>query len=120
MDMMQKRLIELTLEERGVDADALGVLKAKISDYTLLADSIKARLIETAAEPMFGTRAFEGKAFRAVVSFDNKANTNWRGVFADLIEGADPALRERISTLIAKHTQLAEGVPCVRVYARKA
>jgi hypothetical protein len=109
-----------TLLCRAADADHLGYLKAKISDYTAVADSIKARLIETAAEPIYGTRAFEGEAFRAVVSFDNKANTNWKGIFADLIEGADPALRERISTLIVKHTQVAEGVPCVRVYARKA
>lgn len=118
--MMVKRTIEITLEDRGIDADQLGQLKARISDLDDIAETIKSRLIETASEPVFGTRAFEGQLFRAVVSFEDKTNTNWSALIKDLFNNADAKLRAQISALIIKHTKTAESVPVVRTYARKA
>lgn len=120
MDMLQRRLIDITLEERATDADKLGDLKARIADLNDVVDDVKARLIDTASKPEFGTRTFEGKKFRAVVSFENKTNTNWKAVITDLIDNGNAILKAEISALIIKHTQIAEGVPSVRTYARKA
>ena len=80
------------------------------------ADEIKALLIEEASAT--GVSAFEGFQFRAAVSFADKRKTDWASVVAALQNLYDiPAAR--IDRLIAANTEVAEGVPSVRVSARK-
>ena len=96
--------------------DRLGNLKAVVADINDEQDTLKADLIEYASAT--GERAVEGQLFRATVSFGNKSKTDWASVVAALQNLYDiPAAR--IDRLIAANTEVAEGVPCVRVSARK-
>ena len=96
--------------------DTLGGLKAQIANLNDTADTIKALLIGEAAAT--GESAFEGFAFRASVSFADKRKTDWASVVAALQNLYDIP-DARIDRLIAAHTEVAEGVPTVRVSARK-
>lgn len=97
--------------------DQLGTTKGAISYLEELADKDKASIIEAAAKT--GERAFEGNLFRTTVSFSNKTVTDWREVLDALVPmyNMDRAVIERV---ISANTKTAEGVPCVRVFSRKA
>jgi hypothetical protein len=98
----------------GAVADALGNLKAEKANLAGREDSLKAELIDAAAQ---GTvRAFEGAEFRATVTFGNRSVTDWRAVVDELSVGHS---LDFINKLIAKHTEMAEGVPTVRISGRK-
>jgi len=57
--------------------------------------------------------------FRAVVSFEDKSNTNWRAVIDELVATSDEKTQTRLSNLIVKHTKKVESIPSVRTYTRK-
>jgi hypothetical protein len=97
--------------------DHLGNLKARIADLETVANYDKSVIIEAAA--MCNLRAFEGEMFRATVSFNGRTTTDWSKLFHDVVEGSTPKEKERISQLLIKHTHTSEGVPSVRVTARK-
>ena len=100
-----------------VRVDELGRIKADISTLNDQADEIKADLIEAAS--VTGKRAFEGELFRATVSFVDKRVTDYRAVLERLVEeGFVP--QNLLDGIVEKFTKVAEGVPTVRVSARKA
>ena len=101
---------------RGAAVDQLGTLMARRAELGKQVEELKADLI-CAANPN-GQRAFEGLLYRAVVSFADKRVTDWRAVVAFIAEQFSvPA--DDIEFAIRRHTETAEGVPCVRVSARK-
>ena len=96
--------------------DRLGNLKAVAADIADEQDTLKADLIEYASAT--GERGLEGQLFRATVSFANKSKTDWSAVLDDLCEAYGiPAAA--CGKVVLKHTEVAEGVPSVRVSARK-
>jgi hypothetical protein len=95
--------------------DRLGELKAEVSDLNAIVEGCKAVLIEAAHAP---SEAFEGNLFRAVVSFGSKRVVDYKAILDELVEGRyiDQVSLQRI---MSKHIEVAEGVPSVRVSARK-
>lgn len=108
-----------TVYEGGLLADQLGLLKARASDVAEAERQVKVDLISMAAQVPGNPVAFEGQQFRATVSFATKTVTDYRAIIDALIEqhGVSAAL---VAELHAKFTQTAEGVPTVRVAARKS
>lgn len=100
----------------GTIVDRLGAVKAVISSLKDEEAAFKATLIGVAAH---GTeRSFEGAQYRATVSFTDKTVTDWEEVMHRLfVAGVDP-----VTLMKARNasTRTAEGVPVVRVSARKA
>ena len=96
--------------------DTLGAVKAVIAEQKTVEEGLKADLIGAAAESGLG--AFEGALYRATVSFTNRKTVDKDAVIADLAElaGLTP---KKLAALVDKHTKLAEGLPMVRVSARK-
>jgi CO/xanthine dehydrogenase Mo-binding subunit len=107
---------EQTLQDLGNVVDELGLLKAQDADLVVQMDARKAGLIVAAAAMHLS--AFEGLRYRATVSFADKRKTDWPAVVDALAKryGIDPL---EIARVTMKHTQTAEGVPTVRVTARK-
>jgi hypothetical protein len=108
-----------TVYEGGLLADQLGLLKARNAEARVAEDTVKQQLIEMATEVPGKAVAFEGTQFRATVSFGTKTVTDYRAIIDTLIEkhGVSAAV---VAKLHAKFTQTAEGVPTVRVVARKS
>lgn len=102
----------------GVIVDRLGTVKAKQSDLGNEAEALKAVLIELASgNPNTIDHMFSGNDFRAVVTFVNRTVTDWREVEQRLLKaGVEAAVIEKA---IKQSTKLAEGVPTVRVSARR-
>lgn len=100
----------------GYVVDQLGHLKADLSSLSTQADDCKAVLIDRASKG--GNRSFEGREFNATVSFNDRSNTDWALVQQHLLSMG--VKQSTIDRAIEKSTKVAEGVPCVRVTARKA
>lgn len=96
--------------------DQLGLLKADQAVLATKADELKAQLIEVAA----GSKesSFDGRLFRATVSFASKRVTDYKAVIAEL--AADYGIpQDIVDARLIDHTEIAEGVPTVRVSAKK-
>lgn len=96
--------------------DALGLALAQRAEMTNHCDALKADLIVFAAG--LQKKAFEGDYFRATVSFADKTKTDWRAVVAEMAELFNVPASEQ-ERMITRYTERAEGVPTVRVTARK-
>lgn len=110
-------VLEIGISNIAPYVDSLGNIKAEIASLNDQADNFKSILIQAAAES--GKSAFEGQKFRATVSFSSKRVVNYREVINSLVAlyGID---EDVLASVISNNTEVAEGVPCVRVVARKA
>jgi coenzyme F420-reducing hydrogenase beta subunit len=97
--------------------DALGRLKADIANLKAQEETLKADLISAAV--CVGTATVDGALFRSTVSFTDKRVVDYKAILATLV---DLGLVKKLAmeSMIAKNTKVAEGVPCVRLTARKA
>jgi hypothetical protein len=96
--------------------DNLGALKSQQADLTTKADGLKAEIIAAAVGA--NVASFDGQLFRATVTFANKTVVDYKAVIEALVTlGEFP--HEIVDQIIATHTKVAEGVPTVRVSARK-
>jgi hypothetical protein len=95
--------------------DKLGEIKADLAILKGVEEDCKVSLINEAHAP---SEAFEGNLFRAVVSFGSKRVVDYKAILDELVEGRyiDQVSLQRI---MSKHIEVAEGVPSVRVSARK-
>jgi len=106
------------LEVLGAAVDQLGEAKAEIAVITKRADALKADIIDAAASQPANPVAYEGLLFRGTVSFGAKTVVDYSAVIDTMVAefGLDTGA---VAHILAKHTERAEGVPTVRVTARK-
>lgn len=98
--------------------EQLGRVKADIANLKTVEESLKATLIGAAANDIRDT-VIDGPLFRSSVSFTDKKVVDYKAILATLVEHR--AVPKRVIELLtAQNTQIAKGVPCVRVTARKA
>jgi cytosine/adenosine deaminase-related metal-dependent hydrolase len=97
--------------------DHLDAIKAGVATMRNAEEEDKARLIDAAASS--GLRAFEGTLYRATVSFGDRQVTDWRKVVQELCEIYSITDRT-LDFVVGKHTETCEGLPVVRVTARKS
>lgn len=108
-----------TVYEGGLLADQLGLLKARTAECKSAEEQVKVDLICMAANVPGSPVAFEGTQFRATVSFGTKKVVDYKAIVDVLREHCTlPACQ--IDLLIETFTQVAEGVPSVKVSARKS
>lgn len=98
-------------------ADVLGGLKADAANIKEEINYAQATLIGLAAKD--GERVFEGEMFRATVSFGTKRVVDYKAVFALLVK-KEFISQSFLDRVIEDNTKVADGVPSVRVTARKA
>lgn len=111
--------MEMTRKILAATVDALGLCKAQIAEMKGHEENLKADLIAAAAQEAGKAVAFEGENFRATVSFTTKRTIAWSAVVDQLAEEFNiPAAR--VAAVMAKHAETADGVPAVRVVARKS
>lgn len=103
---------------RSEFCDKLGTINAAIADLKVEAEIYKVELISIGAAHPGMTCALEGDLYRVAVSFGTKTKTDYKAAFEELIakHGMDA---DFVAKLLAKHTETAEGVPSIRVSARK-
>ena len=98
--------------------EKLGRVKADIGAMTAEEQSLKAMLIHAAAQDVRDA-VVEGPLFRSTVSFTDRKVVNWQGALEAICEEYGVSGRE-LATVVARYTNKVEGLPCVRVTARKA
>lgn len=98
-------------------ADVLGGLKADAANIKEEISAAQAQLIGLAAQD--GDKVFEGEMFRAVISFGSKRVTDYKGAIREL-QARYGISQDVIDGILIDNTEIAEGVPSVRVTARKA
>jgi hypothetical protein len=108
-----------TVYEGGLLADQLGLLKARASDVATAMEQVKVDLISMAAQVPGNPVAFEGTQFRATVSFADKKVTDYRAAIAEL-QARYGIPQDVVDSVLIDATAVAQGVPTVRVAARKA
>jgi hypothetical protein len=96
----------------------LGRVKAEMSNLKAVEESLKAILISAAVDNVRDA-VIDGPLFRSTVSFADKKVVDYKALLTALV---DLGLVKKLAmeSMIKKHTKTAEGVPCVRVTARKA
>jgi hypothetical protein len=100
----------------GFVVDELGAVKAAVAHMKGKEESLKALVIEAAAEGP--ERSFAGSGYVATVSFVDRPVTDWKAVQAYLLaKGVSKAL---LAKAVADCTEVAHGLPVVRVSARKS
>jgi hypothetical protein len=98
--------------------EQLGRVKAEMSNLKAVEESLKAILIVAAGNDIRDA-VIDGPMFRSTVSFTDKKVTDW-ATFASTL-ALDLGMTEKAyAKAKAKFTKTAEGVPCVRLTARKA
>lgn len=99
----------------AVLVDSLGFIKAYQANLENEEESIKVGLIDLALST---GSTFEGDLFRATVSFGPKVVVNYKSAIEDIATAfnLDP---DRVRAILKRHTLRAEGVPQVRVTARR-
>lgn len=97
--------------------DVLGGLLADIAESKIEAEAAKAVLIGMSAQDP-ANRAFEGDLFRATVTFGKKTVVDYKAILAVLVR--DGFINQQfLDHMLQQHTSVAEGLPSVRVTARK-
>lgn len=103
---------------RSAACDKLGAINAAIADLKAEAEICKIELISIAAAHPGAVCALEGDLYRAAVSFTNKSKTDYKAAFDELCAKHGMSA-DFVATLLKRHTEVAEGVPSIRVSARK-
>ena len=107
---------EISAVALSVAVDGLGYVKARIAEEKAVEEGLKAVLIEAAAEGP--ESAFDGRDYRATVSFCSKKVMDYPAVLA-MLKAQYGIPNVAVDLAVSKCTKVADGVPCVRVSARK-
>jgi hypothetical protein len=110
--MKRENMVSITVDQLGLTKADIKVLEDRES--VLKADLIHAAAHGTLEEVVSKPRQFDGRLYRATVSFVDRSYVAHEAVYNELINehGVDRAL---VGRLIRKYTETVHGLPVVRV-----